>query len=67
MQPKKEVTPDVNRALHEAVAAIYLNDNSDYLPALWSVVRALDPKIAKLLERNGSKAFDTTFKRCKGE
>ena len=46
-----------DRALREAVTVIYLTDNSDYLPALWTVVRALNPEIAELLERDPSAAF----------
>lgn len=40
------------RALREAVMAIYLSDNSYYRGALWNVVRALNPEIADLLERD---------------
>lgn len=46
------------RALREAVTVIYLTDSSDYLPALWTVVRALNPKIADLLERDSFAAAE---------
>lgn len=48
------------KALHEAVAAIYFSDSSDYLSALWQVVRILDPSVAHLLERDESAAYDQT-------
>lgn len=54
-------TPDGSEeALSEAVAAIYFDDSSDYCSALWSVVRAISPKIAELLESNERAAFDAT-------
>lgn len=41
------------KALAKAVAVIYLNDSSDYLPALWSIVEILgDEKIMKQLISN---------------
>lgn len=46
-----------SEALKVAVAAIYFADSSDYLSALWNVVRALSPDMAKLLEENESKAY----------
>lgn len=54
-------TPDGSKeALSEAVSAIYFDDSSDYCSALWSVVRAISPKIAELLESNERAAFDAT-------
>ena len=47
-------------AISEAVAAIYLNDSTDYLPALFSVVNALSPEIFSLLLSNEKAAFDAT-------
>ncbi len=44
-----------SEALKAAVAAIYLADSSDYLSALWSIVRVLSPDMAKLLEQDESK------------
>lgn len=51
----------IENALEAAVAAIYFKDNSDYLPALWDVVRSLDKKTAKLLEKNPLEAYDLTI------
>lgn len=45
-------------ALREAVNAIYFNDSSDYLSALWSVVRALSPETADLFARDERAAFE---------
>lgn len=45
-------------ALREAVNVIYFNDSSDYLAGLWSVVRALSPEIAQLLESDERTAFE---------
>jgi hypothetical protein len=51
-------TPDVDEALSQAVKAIYFNDNSDYLQALWEIVSALGGESAcQLLEEDESKAF----------
>ena len=44
-----------SEALKAAVAAIYFAVSSDYLPALWSIVRALSPDMAKLLEQEGQR------------
>jgi hypothetical protein len=44
-------------AVYDAVSAIYFADDSDYLPALWSVVRSLAPDLALLLESNPSAAW----------
>lgn len=47
-------------ALSEAVAAIYFNDSSGYLSALFSVVKALSPEIMELFLNNEKAAFDAT-------
>lgn len=44
-------------ALGEAIASIYFNDRSDYLPALWTIVRQLNPEAAILLENDESAAY----------
>lgn len=43
-------------ALFEAVGAIYFSDNSDYLPALHRVARALAPDLGEALESGHSGA-----------
>lgn len=50
----------VNEVLHTATAAIYFDDSSDFGPALWSIVRAINPEIAELLEKDSSAAFNKT-------
>lgn len=50
------------QALQKAVAALYLADSSDYKTALWDVVRALSPDMAKLLEQDEAKAFQESQK-----
>ena len=55
-----EVHPDVQLALQEAVGAIYFNDSSDYVSALWDVVKALNPEIYHLAGNDIKKAFDLT-------
>ena len=58
------VKPDVKKALSEAVAAIYFDDNSDYGNALWGVVAALGgPEACELLENDEKAAYD---KYCEG-
>jgi hypothetical protein len=42
-QTVAHLTTDQAQALHEATAAIYFADSSDYLSGLWEVVRALSP------------------------
>lgn len=51
------------KALHAAVAAIYLKDSSDYLPALWQVVSILDPKMACLLQKNELQAYKKSLRK----
>jgi hypothetical protein len=58
---------NLDKAVHEAVAAIYLADNSDYLSALWSVVNLIDPKLARLLEKDEKKAYDLSEARSQGK
>lgn len=45
-------------ALDAAVAAIYFNDSSDYLTALWQVVKHLKPELVDLLESDESAAYE---------
>lgn len=47
----------INQALDSAVSAIYFTDSSDYLPALYQVVRKLDLNLCEVLEENPSLAF----------
>ncbi|MBH1637817.1 hypothetical protein I5U65_22350 [Stenotrophomonas maltophilia] len=53
-------SPGGQDALHAAVSAIYFDDGSDYQGALWNVVRALDPVVAGLLERDPHAAYEAT-------
>lgn len=53
-----QATATVGDALQAAAAAIYFTDNSDYLRALWTVVRTLSPGLAEQLESNPRAAFD---------
>lgn len=46
-------------ALQAAVAAIYFDDGSDFKSALFEVVQALDPALAKMLEDNPQQAHKT--------
>lgn len=48
----------IDDALKEAVAGIYFADSSDYLGALWGVVRRLSPRVAAILEEDPRKAYD---------
>lgn len=52
-----KMKPNIHCALYEAVKAIYFDDGSDYLPALWSVVRSLSPDIAQRLETSPGDAL----------
>ena len=49
--------PSVTSALREAVAVLYLSDNSDYRGALWNIVRSLSPRMWQLLQDNESAAY----------
>lgn len=55
---ERDLREQAKEALAEAIAVIYLNDNSDYLTALWAIVRVLNPEAASLLEESGSAAYD---------
>lgn len=44
------LTEGRNKAVHDAGAAIYFRDRSDYLGALWQVVKALSPELYSALE-----------------
>lgn len=57
-QENAELKKQLGLALGEAVTSIYLNDNSDYLSALWDIVRILNPEAAELLESNEDMAVD---------
>ncbi|KWU23441.1 hypothetical protein [Burkholderia cenocepacia] len=48
--------PSVTYALREAVAVLYLADNSDYRGALWNIVRSLSPRLWQLLQDNARAA-----------
>jgi hypothetical protein len=50
----------VKAALASAVSAIYFTDSSDYLRALWEVVKQLDPEIYELLRRDPGEAWKRT-------
>jgi len=50
-EEKEQKMPNVEEALREAVAALYFGDSSDYKSALFSVVRALNPEVAKRIEK----------------
>lgn len=60
------LTNDQAQALHEAVSAIYFADSSDYLTALWDVVRHLAPPMADLLETNEREAFEKAYQLAHG-
>lgn len=53
-------TPRPAEALHAAVSAIYFADGSDYLSALWSVVRALAPELVDELEQHPAAVWART-------
>lgn len=52
-----DAEPNTQKAISEAVSAIYFADNSDYLSYLWAVVRALSPAAASMLEDDPAKAY----------
>ena len=62
------MSPREEEALHEAVAALYFygteRPQQRHITALWSVVRTLDPAIARVLEEDPKHAFDLTFRRA---
>lgn len=55
MEPAKD--PGSEAALKAAVSAIYFADNSDYLSALWDVVKALNPDLVEVLYLNPREAY----------
>lgn len=61
-RPETDVD-SVNRAVLEAVSALYFADSSDYRSALVGVVKALDPDLLDLLGKNESAAHDIARKR----
>ena len=56
--PSVAVPDDVAKAIEYAVSAIYFADSSDYLTALWSILRTLSPEIAALAESDGKSAWE---------
>ena len=48
--PEQKRPPNIDKALEAAVSAIYFDDSADYGTALWQVIDALDPELAKKLE-----------------
>ena len=48
---------DIERAVTTAISTLYFADNSDYQSALWSVVSALNPETAELLENDEAAAY----------
>lgn len=55
---QKELEDRKVTALKAAAQALYFDDSSDFKGALWKVVQALSPDLAKLLEENESKAIE---------
>ena len=53
----------IKLALSEAIAAIYFNDSSDYLGALWNIIHALNPEAHSLLIKNEHAAYDKYAKK----
>lgn len=46
------------RALWHAVNALHNDEEKDLKPSLWSIVRELDPVVARLLENDRKRAFE---------
>ena len=56
---------NVEKALHEAIGAIYFADDSDYLSALWTVVSLLGgDEAVELLERDPGSAWHKYEPSC---
>ncbi|MDH0342875.1 hypothetical protein [Chromobacterium haemolyticum] len=55
------------RAIEAAAAAIYLADSSDYLGAMWTVLRWLSPDIAALMEKDERAAWGLACTRLTAE
>lgn len=55
------------RAIEAAAAAIYFADSSDYLGALWTVLRSLSPDISALMEKDEDAAYQLAGARLAAE
>ena len=55
------------RAIEAAAAAIYFADSSDYLGALWTVLRSLSPDISSLMEKDEDAAYQLAGARLSAE
>ncbi len=51
-QDRSELLKLLDEVLNEAATIIYLNDNSDYIRALWTIVRKISPDTAEQLEKD---------------
>lgn len=60
------MTQPVAHVLHEAVAAIYFDDSSDFKGALWKIVRHLAPELVGTLETSPALAFEISRQRLVG-
>lgn len=52
--------------LAEAVAVIYLDDNSDYKSALWTIINLINPRAKRMLQENPRKAYQTFSEQFRG-
>jgi hypothetical protein len=59
--------PDVDKAVHEAVSALYLRDTTDWAGYFYDILRALDPDMAELVSEDPGEAFQITLDRCEEE
>ena len=57
-----EVVAGVNKALDHLIAAIYFDDSSDYLSAIWDAIKEIDIEAYNLLTEDKSAAYG---KYCK--
>jgi hypothetical protein len=48
----------LNKVLAECISTIYFHDRSDYLKALWTITRMIDPEAAALLEIDENEAVE---------
>lgn len=55
------------RAIEAPAAAIYFADSSDYLGALWTVLRSLSPDISALMEKDEHAAYQLAGVRLAAE
>jgi len=60
-----EKSPNTNKALEAAVSAIYFDDSADYGTALWDVINALDPELAKKLDEGSDEDKDAVYDEVK--